>query len=205
MTLQRAIPAHAAVMALIHAAAFPPAERWGPDAMALQLSLPGAYGFICLPPLPPGEDRGEGSGKRRSFPHVNSAARTRQCPSRLPPPSPLPEEEGAASNGGLILARVAADEAEILTLAVTPQARGRGLGRRLLQTALDHARTQGAASMFLEVSPANAPALALYARAGFAPVGRRPRYYPGGGDALVLRRPLSPGAAAAGASRLAGA
>jgi len=164
MTLQRATPAHAAAMALIHAAAFLPAERWGPDAMALQLSLPGAYGFICLLPLP----KGEGAG-------------------------------------GFILARVAADEAEVLTLAVTPSSQSRGLGRRLLQAALDHARTHGAASMFLEVSPANVPALALYARAGFAPVGRRPRYYPGGGDALVLRRAISPGAAAAGASRPPGA
>jgi len=92
----------------------------------------------------------------------------------------------------------------VLTLAVTFQAQGRGLGRRLLHAALDHARTRCATFMFLEVSPANLPALALYARAGFAPVGRRPRYYPGGGDALVLRRPLSPGAAAAGASRPAG-
>ncbi len=202
MTLQRATPVHVVAMALIHAASFPPAERWGPDAMALQLSLPGTYGFICLLPLPPGEGRGEGSGKHRPTLQANSAARTRQRSSRLPHPDPLPEGEGG---GGLILARVAADEAEILTLAVAPPAQNHGLGRCLLQAALDHAQTHGASSMFLEVSPANAPALALYARAGFAPVGRRPRYYPGGGDALVLRRALSPGAAAAGASRPPGA
>ena len=47
-----------------------------------------------------------------------------------------------------------------------------------------------AATMFLEVSEANAPARALYRRLGFAEVGRRPRYYDDGGDALVLRLPL---------------
>ena len=41
-----ATPAHAAALAAIHAAAFPVEGRWGPDAMALQLVLPGAFGWI---------------------------------------------------------------------------------------------------------------------------------------------------------------
>jgi ribosomal-protein-alanine N-acetyltransferase len=91
---------------------------------------------------------------------------------------------------GLVLARVAADEAEIITLAVLPAARRGGLGRALLEAALAVSAARGAAWMFLEVAPANTPARGLYAAAGFAEVGRRRRYYSDGGDALVLRRDL---------------
>jgi ribosomal-protein-alanine N-acetyltransferase len=98
--------------------------------------------------------------------------------------------------GGMVLARVAADEAEILTLAVAPAARRGGIGRRLVAAAMRRAAAAGAAAMFLEVAPGNAPARALYARAGFVRVGRRAHYYPNGGDALVLRAELTPRAAA---------
>jgi ribosomal-protein-alanine N-acetyltransferase len=98
---------------------------------------------------------------------------------------------------GFIMARAAAGEAEILTLAVAPAARGRGLGRALLQAAIAHAAAMGVESMFLEVGTDNPAALALYAGMGFAPVGRRKAYYvshaAGSQDALVLRRALSPG------------
>jgi ribosomal-protein-alanine N-acetyltransferase len=93
---------------------------------------------------------------------------------------------------GLVLARAAAGEAEILTLAVAPAARRRGLGAALLAAAMQGAILRGAAEMFLEVAAGNAAALALYAAAGFAEVGRRRRYYASGEDALVLRRALSP-------------
>lgn len=93
---------------------------------------------------------------------------------------------------GLVLARAAAGEAEILTLAVAPVARRRGLGAALLAAAMQGAILRGAAEMFLEVAAGNAAALALYAAAGFAEVGRRRRYYASGEDALVLRRALSP-------------
>jgi len=96
-----------------------------------------------------------------------------------------------APEGGFILARVAADEAEVLTLAVAPAARCQGLGTALLETALALAAEAGAGVMFLEVSTANAAARALYAAAGFTEVGRRPRYYADGTDALVLSRRLS--------------
>ncbi len=95
--------------------------------------------------------------------------------------------------GGVILARVTADEAEILTLAVAPGAQGRGLGRALLERAMHEAAQRGAASMVLEVSNVNQAALALYAAAGFTTVGRRERYYPGGADALIQRRVLNSG------------
>jgi ribosomal-protein-alanine N-acetyltransferase len=94
---------------------------------------------------------------------------------------------------GFVLARVAGGEAEILTLAVAPSARGRGLGRALLQATIIRAHELGAQTVFLEVGADNPSALALYAGLGFAKVGMRKGYYmsaSGGTDALVLRLPL---------------
>jgi len=92
--------------------------------------------------------------------------------------------------GGFILMRVVADEAEILTLAVRPTARRRGLGARLVAEGAIAAAARGAGRLFLEVADDNAAARALYARAGFAEAGRRPRYYArsdgGREDALIL-------------------
>lgn len=91
---------------------------------------------------------------------------------------------------GLLLGRVVAGEAELLTLAVAPAARRQGAGARLVADFLAEATRRGAESAFLEVAESNAPARALYAAAGFALAGRRRRYYslPQGGaeDALVL-------------------
>jgi ribosomal-protein-alanine N-acetyltransferase len=95
-----------------------------------------------------------------------------------------------AHDDGFVLARVAGGEAEILTLAVTPMARGKGLGRALLQAAISRARELGAQTMFLEVGTDNPAALALYAGLGFAKVGMRKGYY-SGTDALVLRLSLA--------------
>lgn len=93
---------------------------------------------------------------------------------------------------GFVLARIAADEAEILMLAVLPASRRQGLGRRLLDQAILHAAGAGARAMFLEVAATNRAARSLYEAAGFAVVGRRARYYPDGTDALLLRRAISP-------------
>lgn len=93
-------------------------------------------------------------------------------------------------NDGFILIRVVADEAEILTLAVRPAARRKGLGARLVRSASDRAAASGATRMFLEVAEDNAPARALYGTLGFEAAGRRPRYYPRTDgpavDALIL-------------------
>jgi ribosomal-protein-alanine N-acetyltransferase len=140
--IARAGPSHVQALAAIHQAAFPPGQRWGPDAMALQLALPGV--LALLDPL-----------------------------------------------GGMAMLRVAADEAELLTLAVLPQRHRQGIGRALLAAAAREAAACGAAAMFLEVATRNAPARALYAREGFTEVGRRRRYYADGDDALVLRRDLT--------------
>lgn len=86
---------------------------------------------------------------------------------------------------GFILIRVVADEAEILTLAVRPQARGRGQGAQLTRKAAAAAAAAGARRLFLEVAEDNIAARALYDRVGFAAVGRRPRYYDRDGAATV--------------------
>ena len=90
---------------------------------------------------------------------------------------------------GFIMGRAVGDEAEILTLAVRPEARGRGLGRTLVQAMAIHAQSLGATSLFLEVGVDNLAALALYAGQGFQRVGQRKAYY-AGGDAWVMKVPL---------------
>jgi ribosomal-protein-alanine N-acetyltransferase len=91
---------------------------------------------------------------------------------------------------GFLLGRVVAGEAELLTLAVAPEARRQGTGARLVQGFLQESARRGAESAFLEVAAPNAAARALYAAAGFAEAGRRRNYYrsPEGGaeDALIL-------------------
>jgi tRNA threonylcarbamoyladenosine biosynthesis protein TsaB len=102
-----------------------------------------------------------------------------------------------AAPSGFVLARVAGGEAEILTLAVLPSERGKGLGRALMQSAAGHAGTLGAENLFLEVGGENPAALALYTGLGFQRVGSRKGYYDtrsqepsGSGDALVLKAAL---------------
>ena len=94
------------------------------------------------------------------------------------------------ARGGMILARTIMDEAEILTLAVLPAARQRGLGRALLRAAMRQAAETDARTMFLEVAEDNTAARRLYASQGFTEVGRRKRYYANGDDALVMRAAL---------------
>lgn len=93
---------------------------------------------------------------------------------------------------GFILLRQAADEAEIITLAVKPQQRRLGVARRLLSVGLDKLTGRGARYCFLEVADDNVAARALYAAAGFAEVGRRPGYYRDAAgqprDAVLMRR-----------------
>jgi ribosomal-protein-alanine N-acetyltransferase len=91
---------------------------------------------------------------------------------------------------GFILSRVAAGEAEILSVAISPGWRGRGLSRKLLDLHLRRLAGIGIRSVFLEVGAQNAQACRLYRRAGFQEVGRRHGYYEDGATALVLRRDL---------------
>lgn len=95
---------------------------------------------------------------------------------------------------GFVLSRMAADEAEILTIAIDPAQRGHGWGRRLLSKHLARLAARGIKALFLEVEEDNASARALYHRAGFVEVGRRPAYYVKAdgtcSEALVLKRDL---------------
>lgn len=95
---------------------------------------------------------------------------------------------------GFIMARQAADEAEILSVAVARNCQGRGLARQLLSLHLRRLAGLGVGAVFLEVDEHNAPAIKLYSRAGFREVSRRPNYYPLPGGktaaALVLRRDI---------------
>jgi ribosomal-protein-alanine N-acetyltransferase len=96
---------------------------------------------------------------------------------------------------GFAVSRMAADEAELLSIAVDAKYRGRGLSRNLLLTHLGHLAGRGIRTVFLEVEENNQPARRLYDRAGFGVAGRRERYYkqPGGEqlNAVLMRRDLS--------------
>ena len=101
-------------------------------------------------------------------------------------------EEAGVLQGYISLYR-AADELEVLNLAVLPAVRRRGLGERLLRTALQEAEKTGINRALLEVRTGNAPAIALYEKCGFVRVGKRPRYYADTGeDALIYQCDLVP-------------
>ena len=102
---------------------------------------------------------------------------------------------GGEAPVGFVLARLAAGEGEILTVAVARAHRRQGLGWRLMDAVLRELHGQRAEALFLEVDETNAAAIALYRRLGFFEVGKRPRYYesepgPGKSGALVMRRDL---------------
>lgn len=141
------------LLAALHEGAFPAAERWGAQAIALMLDLPGHFALLAT--------RGD---------------------------DPL----------GFAMGRAAADQAEVLTLAVQPGARRAGTGRALMRALAEEAARRGAAELFLEVAETNVAARALYAGLGATQAGRRRAYYPDGGDALVLRLEIIPPGAAAG-------
>lgn len=94
---------------------------------------------------------------------------------------------------GFLIIRTVADEAEVLTIAVHPRYRGRGIGKKLMQSGLFDLYGERCASLFLEVDAANEPAVRLYKSLGFQQVGERKGYYRAGegdGTALVMRADL---------------
>ncbi|MEI8393424.1 MAG: GNAT family N-acetyltransferase [Rhodospirillaceae bacterium] len=153
-----------ATLATLHAASFPD-EAWSADDLTSLLSMPGGFGLIAF------------SG-------------TATLPEQAVMTACTAPAEAAR---GFSLLRVAADEAELLTIAVLPDARRSGLGSRLLAAGMVGAAGGGAVTLFLEVADDNNAARALYQQAGFTKVGRRPGYYHRGArtiDALILSRSL---------------
>jgi ribosomal-protein-alanine N-acetyltransferase len=101
---------------------------------------------------------------------------------------------------GAALGRVAADEAELHSIAVHPVHRGEGWGKQLLGAFLDRAARRRARVVWLEVRVSNEAAIRLYQGCGFRATGRRPRYYGDGEDALIFRLDLEPAEEAGGHS-----
>jgi ribosomal-protein-alanine N-acetyltransferase len=143
-------------------------EAWSPFTVRQVMNMPGAYGLIAVVPDTGGAADGTAGGG--------------------------PERDLA----GFVLARVAADECEILSLAVADGWRDRGIGRRLLDAAVDRAVSAGAVSVFLEVAEDNVIAQRLYRARGFRVVGRRADYYrrADGGRVAALTLALDTGPAA---------
>jgi ribosomal-protein-alanine N-acetyltransferase len=101
-------------------------------------------------------------------------------------------ETGAAA--GFIIAHVAADEAEVLTIGVAPEWQRRGIARLLLHELAIQAAARGAKHLYVDVSVDNEPAIALYAGLGFEQRGRRKAYYArrtaARSDAVLLAKAL---------------
>ena len=92
---------------------------------------------------------------------------------------------------GFVAARQAADEAEILNIAVHRDLRGKGIASALLLAALDEFPRSAVVNVFLELRESNCAARALYERHGFIPSGRREAYYHSPTeDALCMMRKL---------------
>jgi len=97
-------------------------------------------------------------------------------------------ENQVAGYGSL---RILAGEGQVLMIAIDPAFARAGFGKRLLAHLLSEAQRAGCAKVTLEVSARNAAALALYKSSGFVEVGRRPKFYPDGSDAVFMDALLS--------------
>lgn len=93
---------------------------------------------------------------------------------------PLEDTSAAA----FAMVRAAPGEEELLLIATKPELRGRGLGARLIDLLAGDARARGADKLFLEMRENN-PAISLYQRQGFTPIGRRKGYYTAGDGSRI--------------------
>ena len=128
-------------------------------------------------------------------PRFGEAWTAAQCAGLLPMPGVwLTIARAGEEPVGFALSRLVAGEAELLLLAVKPDARGRGVGKSLLDHFEKAAIGRGAERLHLEVRDGNT-AVNLYEASGFTLAGRRRRYYSGGDgelyDALSLSKPAS--------------
>ncbi|MBI5582692.1 MAG: ribosomal protein S18-alanine N-acetyltransferase [Deltaproteobacteria bacterium] len=125
--------------------------------------------------------------ERQSFSQPWTRALFQEELAKLPPTLYVYRSTPAGPLGGYLCFWTVAGELQLINIAVHPEQRGTGLGRRLMEFLLQEARRRQAEKIFLEVRPSNLPALRLYTRMGFQVLYRRPRYYePEGEDALVM-------------------
>lgn len=97
--------------------------------------------------------------------------------------------EIVASEHGFIVWRAVADQAEIITIGVTPNARRSGIAESMILLMEQELKKQSVVNIFLEVSEVNYPAKKLYEKLGFLVVGKRPKYYDGT-DAIIMSKTL---------------
>ncbi len=92
---------------------------------------------------------------------------------------------------GFLLLSIVAEEAEVLNIAVSPEKRGEGIGRKLLKEGFDFARSKGCTEIFLEVRQSNSSAITLYLSELFEETGRRKNYYSNPKeDAILMKKEL---------------
>lgn len=94
------------------------------------------------------------------------------------------EQDGEVQ--GYVGCQTVLDEGYITNVAVSPDFRRRGAARRLIAELIARAKEKGLAFVTLEVRESNAPAIALYTGAGFAPVGKRKNFYSNPAENAVL-------------------
>ena len=92
-----------------------------------------------------------------------------------------------ASDNGFIVWRAVADEAEIITIGVAPDARRQGIAEAMILLMEQELKKSSVVNVFLEVSEVNLPAKKLYEKCGFIPTGKRPKYY-NGTDAIIMSK-----------------
>ncbi len=101
-------------------------------------------------------------------------------------------DRGTLNVYGFILNSIIMDEMHVLNIAVKPGYRRRGIGLKLLETAVSAGTDNGARAAFLEVRRSNIKALTLYIKSGFKVIGVRRAYYSDNReDALVMKKELS--------------
>ncbi|MTH99736.1 GNAT family N-acetyltransferase [Roseibium sp. RKSG952] len=133
---------------------------------------------------------------RKSFPHAWDAdelARMRAHEGTQILIARRPSPYGTRSVVGFLILRSAGDEAEVITIAVDPRHRGKGVAGALMKDGMFRLYADRCACLFLEVDAVNMPAVKLYRRLGFEKVGERKGYYRAGdgdGTALVMRADL---------------
>lgn len=96
-------------------------------------------------------------------------------------------EDGAVL--GYVGSQTVLGETDMMNLAVRPEDRGKGIAQGLISALVEELKRMGSRCLTLEVRASNVPAIRLYEKLGFLPVGRRPNYYRGPKeDALILRK-----------------